>query len=99
MTWKHATTLAKTKPTETDPLHKVSAIAMRIEAALVLVRAGRRKIDADLEMPQIRRRLECVEDELEALHHFLICIARPGRAETQSNSDDGGLARGAPGSG
>jgi hypothetical protein len=61
------------------PLAKARHASDRLRSALVLVRSATAAIDADSGMPQIRRRLIGVIDELEAIENFVtsIAIARP----------------------
>lgn len=58
------------------PVAKCLHAADRLRSALVLTRSAMSAIDADSGMPQVRRRLRSVIDELEALENFLGSIAR-----------------------
>jgi hypothetical protein len=60
---------------EMTPLAKVRHAGFRLGSALVLVRSASAAIDTDSGMPQIRRRMTAVIDELEALENFLTSIA------------------------
>lgn len=58
------------------PAAKAEHATYRLHAALILVRSANLALDGNSGMPQIRRRMEAVIDELEALENFLGSIAR-----------------------
>jgi hypothetical protein len=57
------------------PLAKARHASARLRSALVLLRSANAALDADTGMPQIRRRMIAVIDELDALENFLSSIA------------------------